>query len=239
MADQVNGGRTHLARVVRRNRRRHADRDAGRAIGQQIGKRTGQDDRFAFLAVIGGAEIDRILVDAGQQRARDLGQARLGVAHRRGVIAVDVAEIALAFDQREARREFLRQPHQRIVHRHVAMRVELADHVADHAGAFLEAGGRIEPQQMHGVDQPPVHRLQPVAHIRQRARHDGGQRIGEIALGQRVRQARILDVADQVIRHPAAPIRRPAPRRGRIASGVRRAAGGGDGRTRRAPGSDR
>ena len=59
---------------------------------------------------------------------------------------------------------------------------------------------------MHGVDQPPVHRLQPVAHIRQRARHDGGQRVGEIALGQRVGQTRVLDMADEIIRHSAAPI---------------------------------
>ena len=202
MADQVDRGGADLAGVVRRDRGRHADGDAGRAVGQQVGKRAGQHDRLALLAIIGRAEIDRVLVDAGQQRARDLGQPRLGVAHGRGVIAVDVAEIALPFHQRIARGEILRQPHQRVVHRDVAVRVVLADHVADDAGALLEAGGRIEPQLMHGVDQPPVHRLQPVAHIRQRARHDGGERIGEVALGQRVRQARVLDVADQVIRHP-------------------------------------
>ena len=68
-----------------------------------------QDDRLALLAVIGRAEIDGVLVDAGQQRLRDLGQPRLGVAHGRGVIAVDVAEIALAFDQRVARGEILRR----------------------------------------------------------------------------------------------------------------------------------
>ena len=48
-----------------------------------------------------------------------------------------------------------------------------------------------------------MHRLQPVAHIGQRARHDGGQRIGEIALGQRVGELRVLDMAGQVIRHGA------------------------------------
>ena len=239
MADQVDRGGADLAGVVRRDRGRHAHRDAGRAIGEQVGERARQDDRFALLAIIGGTEIDRVLVDAGQQRARDLGEPRLGVAHRRGVIAVDIAEVALPFHQRIARGEILGEAHQRVVHRDVAMRVELADHVAHDAGAFLEAGGRIEPQQVHRVDQPPVHRLQPVAHIRQRARHDGGERIGEVALGQRVGQARVLDMADQVIRHPAAPIRRPAPRRGRIASGGRPAADDGDARTRRAPGSAR
>ena len=165
MADQVDRGRTDLAGIVRRDRRRHADRDAGRAVGEQVGERARQHDRFALLAVIGRAEIDRVLVDARQQRARDLGQPRLGVAHRRRVIAVDVAEVALPFHQRIARGEVLREAHQRVVHRDVAVRMELADHVADDAGAFLESGGRIQPQQMHRVDQPPMHRLQPVAHI--------------------------------------------------------------------------
>ena len=38
-----------------------------------------------------------------------------------------------------------------------------------------------------------MHRLQPVAHIRQRARHDRRQRIGQIALAERVGE---VDVAD-------------------------------------------
>ena len=199
--DQVHRGGADLAGVVRRDRGRHAHRDAGRAVGQQIGEGAGQDDGFVFLAVVGRAEIDRVLVDAGQHGLGDLGQPRLGVAHGGGVIAVDVAEIALALDQRVARGELLRHAHHGVVDRGVAVRMVFAHHVADDAGAFLEAGGRVEPQLVHGVDQPPVHRLQPVAHIRQRAGHDGRQRVGEIALGQRVLQVGFLDVADQIIRH--------------------------------------
>ena len=73
-----------------------------------------------------------------EQQPRDLGQARLGVAIGGGVIAVDIAEIALPVDQRVALREILREAHQRVVDRLVAMRVVLADDVADDAGAFLE-----------------------------------------------------------------------------------------------------
>ena len=82
------------------------------------------------------------------------------------------------------------------------MRMILADDIADHARAFLKARGGIEVQLVHGVDQPPMHRLQPVAQIRQRARHDGGQRIGEVALAQRLRQPGIRDASDQIVRHP-------------------------------------
>ncbi len=203
VGDQGQGGGAHLAGVVRRDGGGHADRDAGGAVGQQVGEAAGQHDGLVLLAVVVGAEIHRVVVDAVQHGAGDRGHPRLGVAHGRRVIAVDVAEIALALDQRVAGGEILRQAHQRVVDRGLAVRVVLADHVADHAGAFLEPGGRVQPQLVHGVDQPAVHRLQPVAHVRQGARHDGGQRVGEIALAQRVGEGRVLDGSGKVVRHAA------------------------------------
>ena len=151
IVDQEQRGVAQLGGVVRRDRGRHADRDALRAVGQQIGKRARQHHRLVLAAVIGRAEIDRVLVDAVDQQPRDLGQARFGVAHGRRVIAVDVAEIALPVDQRIALREILREPHQRVVDRLVAMRMEFADHVADDVRRFLERRAGIEPQQPHGV----------------------------------------------------------------------------------------
>ena len=73
------------------------------------------------------------------------------------------------------------------------MRVKLADHVADDTGAFFVARGRVEAQLVHRMQDAPVHRLQPVAHIGQRARHDRRERIGEIALAERIGK---IDVAD-------------------------------------------
>ena len=67
--------------------------------------------------------------------------------------------------------------------------MEFADHVADDLGAFLEAAVGIEPQLPHRVEDAPVHRLQPVAHIGQRPVHDGRERVGEIALLERVAQS--------------------------------------------------
>ena len=65
---------------------------------------------------------------------RHLGEAHLGVAHGRRRIAVDRAEIALPVDQRHAHGEFLRHADQRVVDRLVAVRMVLADDVADDAG---------------------------------------------------------------------------------------------------------
>ena len=176
--DQVQQRIAELAGIVRRDRAGHADGDAGGAVGQKVGEAAGQHDRLLGRAVVVGAEVDGVLVDAGQQRLGDLGEPRLGVAHGGRVIAVDVAEVALPLDQRIAGGEFLGEAHQRVVDRLVAVRVVLADHVADHARALLEGAVGIEPQLAHGVEQPAMHRLQAVAHVGQRARHDGRQRIG-------------------------------------------------------------
>jgi hypothetical protein len=100
------------------------------------------------------------------------GQPRLGVAHRRGIIAVDIAEIALAVDQRVAQREILGEADHRVIDRLVAVRMIFADHVADDARALLVAAAGSSLQQPHRPQQPPVHRLQSVAQVGQRARGD-------------------------------------------------------------------
>ena len=176
---------TDFVHIVRRDRCRHADGDARGPVGEQVGERRRQDDGLALLAVVGRAEIDRRLVDAFQQRERHRRQPRFGVAHRRGVIAVDVAEVALAVDQRVTDREILCETHQRVVDRDVAVRMVFADH---DARAFLEAGVGVELQLLHGVQQPAMHRLQSVAHVGQGTRHDDRHRVGQIALADRVLQ---------------------------------------------------
>ena len=78
----------------------------------------------------------------GHQRHGDRGQLGFGVAIGGGVIAVDIAEIALPVDQRVAQREVLREADHRVVDDLVAVRVIFADHVADDARALLVGAGR-------------------------------------------------------------------------------------------------
>ena len=174
-----------LGDIVGWDRRRHPDRDALRAVGQQVGKRSRQHHRLVLRAVIGRSEIDRVFVDTVDQEMRDLGQPRFGVAHGGRVIAIHIAEIALPVDQRIALGKILSEAHQRVVHRLIAVRMELADDVADHARAFLERSAGVEAQQLHGIQQPPVNRLEPVARIREGTAGDGGERVLQIALFQR------------------------------------------------------
>jgi topoisomerase IV subunit A len=47
-------------------------------------------------------------------------------------------------------------------------------------------------QEPHAVKDAAMHRLEPVARVRERAVHDGGERVGEIALLQRLAQRDLL-----------------------------------------------
>ena len=138
VGDEVERRVAEFGDVVRRDRGRHADRDALRAVGEQVRNRGRHDDRLLGVAGVVVAPVDRIFLDALHEETGDVGHPRLGVAVGGGVVAVDVAEIALPLDQRVARGEILREAHQGLVDRLVAMRMERPHDVADDLGAFLE-----------------------------------------------------------------------------------------------------
>ena len=171
-----------LGQVVRRDVGRHADRDAGRAVDQQVGQPRRQDGRFLFLAVVVRDEIDRFLVDVGRQLVGDPLEPALGVAHRRGVVAVDRAEVALAVDQRVTQRKRLRHADQRVVNRSVAVRVVLAHDLADHPRALHVRPVPGDVGLVHRVQDAAMDRLQAVADVRQRATDDDAHRVVEIAV---------------------------------------------------------
>ena len=113
---------------------------------------------------------------------RDLGQPALGVALGRRRIAVDRTEVALAVDQRQAHGEVLRHAHQRVVDRQVAVRVELAHHLADDAGrtSCTSCSSRAPARSMP-IEDAPVHGLEAVAHVGQRAGDDHAHGVIEVA----------------------------------------------------------
>ena len=180
IADQRDAGVDQFAQIMRRDIGRHADGDAAGAVDQEIGKARRQHHRLVLVAVVIGLEVDGVLVDVVEQRHRRLGQPAFGVAHGRRRIAVDRTEIALPVDQLQAHGEILRHAHQRVVDRLVAVRVIFAHHVADHARRFhVFLVGRM-PLLVHRMQDAPVHRLQAVAHIGQRPRHDHAHGVIEV-----------------------------------------------------------
>ncbi|MPN43942.1 hypothetical protein SDC9_191503 [bioreactor metagenome] len=68
------------------------------------------------------------------------------------------------------------------------MRVETAEHIAHHARALDGLGRGVaavgQAHAVHGVENAPLHGLEAIAHIRQRAAFDDRQRVFQIgALG--------------------------------------------------------
>ncbi len=149
-------------------------------LTSRLGNLDGSTDGSLQRAVVVLPELDRILVEVVEHGAGDLGEPAFGVAVGRRRIVVDGAEVALAVDQREAHGEVLRHAHQRVVDRQVAVRVILAHHLADHARALDVLLVVVEAQLVHAEQDAPVHGLQAVAHVGQRARHDHAHGVIEI-----------------------------------------------------------
>jgi hypothetical protein len=218
---QVQAGVDDLVEVVRRDVGGHAHRDAGAAVDQQVGQPRRQHRGLLLGAVVVGREVDGFLVDVGQHLVRDLRQADLGVAHRRGVVAVDAAEVALAVDQHVAQLKVLRHAHDGVVHRRVAVRVVLADHVADDARALLVGPVPVVVQLVHREQHAPVHRLEAVARIGQGAADDHAHRVVE------VRAPHLLFEADGRVSLANEVMRGGRARAGARGGAVARAAGRG------------
>lgn len=90
----------------------------------------------------------------------------------------------------------LRHPDERVVHGRVAVRVVLAQHLADDAGALAVPPARREAELVHRVQDPPLHRLQAVADVRQRARQDHAHRVREVRALHLVAHVNLAEPAD-------------------------------------------
>jgi allophanate hydrolase subunit 2 len=98
-------------------------RSCGRRLGRTIGS--------SSVGVVVRAPLDRVGAEVGEHLLGDRRQACLGVAVGGRRVAVERAEVALAVHQRVAQREVLGHAHHGVVRRGVAVRVVLADHLAD------------------------------------------------------------------------------------------------------------
>ena len=81
----------------------------------------------------------------------------------------------------------MRHAHHRVIRGAVAMRMVFAQHIAHHAGALHRLGAvraiaaaKRQAHAVHGINDAPLHRLLPIAHIGQSAALDHAQRIFQI-----------------------------------------------------------
>src|SRR5262245_19961950 len=182
LLDQRDGGVDDFAQIVRRYVGGHADGDAAGAVDQKVRNARGQNGRFFFGFVEVGNEVDGFFLDVGEEFFGNPGQAGFGVTHRRGHVAVDRAEVALAVHQRIAHVEVLRHSDQGVIHRGVAVRMVFAEDFADDLGAFAVGARRGQAEFVHAEKDAAMHGFEAVAHIGQRAPDDHGHGIVEIRL---------------------------------------------------------
>ena len=160
----------------------HAHRDAGAAVGQQLRNARGQHHRLLRRAVVVGPKIHRALLDLVEQFGGKRRQARLGVAVGGGRVAVERSEVAVPIHQPVAQRKILCHAHHGVVAGGIAVWVILADDRAHDGCTLAKARVGVQVQiVVHGKEDSPLHRLEPIAHIRQRARRDHADRVVEIA----------------------------------------------------------
>ncbi|MNF41326.1 hypothetical protein D3C84_223490 [compost metagenome] len=182
VVDQRQAAVDHFREVVRRDVGGHAHGDTAGAVDQQVGDLGRHDCRDLLGAVVVGHPVDGFLVQIGEQLVGQLGHAHFGVTHGGGVVAVHRTEVALTVDQQVAQGEGLGHTDDGVVHRGIAMRVVLTDHVTDHAGGLLVCLVPVVAQLAHRKQHPTVHGLQAIACIRQGAPDDHAHRVVEVGL---------------------------------------------------------
>ena len=182
MVDHIADAVDHLGQVMRRDVGRHADRDARRAVYQKVGETGGEHERLLPLLVEVRAEIHCVFLNIRQHMIGDPGHAGFGVTVGRRGVAVHRAKVAVAIDQRIVQGKRLRQAHQRVVYRSVAVRMIAAEHVTDRGRGLAVGLVRGQAVLIHRVQDAAVDRLEAVAHVGQRAADDHAHRVIDIAL---------------------------------------------------------
>ena len=164
--------RANFTQIVGRNGGGHSYGDASASVNQQVGECGRKHGGFLQCVVEIRREIDCVFLDVGEQLRRNRVQARFGVTHCRWCVAIHRAEVPLPIDQFGAHGEILGHARHRVVHGLIAMRVILAQHLADDTRGFFVGRARADTHVVHGIENAAMHRFQAIACIRQRARHN-------------------------------------------------------------------
>ena len=160
----------------------HANSNTAGTVEEQIGYPRREDNGLFVAAVVVLFEVDRILVDVGDELFGNRRHPHFGVAHGSGRIAIDGAEVALTVDERVAHGEGLGEPNHCVIDGNVVVGVVAAEYVSDDASALAVAGVCPGAGVEHAPDDAPLNGLEAVLDPWERARHDHTHGVVEIAL---------------------------------------------------------
>ena len=141
--------------------------------------------------------IDGAVLELVQQHLRVAREPRFGIAHGRERLRIVLRPpVALPVDDRIAVAEALRHVDHGFVARRVAVRMELADDVADGARGLLRLRRGRQAEIAHRVDDSPLHGLQAVAEMRQRTIENHVHRVVEVRLLREHGERNALDAVE-------------------------------------------
>ena len=167
IVDQLHERPAHLAEVVRRDARGHAHGDAAGAVDHEVGKPARQHDGLGVPLVVRRHEVDRVELEIVEHERGDRREPGLGVSHGGRGQAGDRAEVALLVDEHVPHVPFLGHAHERGVDHALTVRVVVAAGVAGDLRALHAGGAGRQIEIVHGDQDPPLRRLEPVADVGQ------------------------------------------------------------------------
>ena len=166
--DQVHESIDDLAQVVGWDVARHSDGDPARPVDQEVRQRRREHLRLLQRAVEVRDVVHGVFFDVLQHHHAEGGEPRFRVSHGCRAIPVDGAEVSLTIHQWVAKGEILRHAGHGVVHRSVAVRMVLTKHLSDDPRALAVWLVWRKPHGVHGVEDSPVNRLQPVPDVWER-----------------------------------------------------------------------
>jgi hypothetical protein len=179
-------GVDELTQVVGRYVGSHADGDPRGSVHQEVRKPGGKNHRLRQGLVEVRRPVDGLLVYVLEKLLGHTGHSDLGVPHGRRGVAVYGAEVSLTPYERVAQGKVLNHPYDRVVDGGVTVRMVLTEHFPDHAGRFLVRLVVGQAQLVHGVQDPPVDRLESVAGIGQSPSDDDAHGVVQVGLAHLV-----------------------------------------------------
>jgi len=182
----LDDGVAQLPQVVGRDAGGHAHRYAAGSVGQQVGKTGRQDHRLLARALVVVREVNGVQLDVCEHLRAGRAETGRRVAHRRGGVCVERAEVALAVNERIAVTERLPHAHEGVVDGNVTVGVVVPVGVADYLAALAVLGAGAEAQLVHGHEYAPLHGLEAVARVRQGAADDDAHRKRQVGLAHLV-----------------------------------------------------
>ena len=201
-----------LPQIMRRDIRRHTDRDTGCTVYEKIRKSGRKHSRLLLRLVKVGGKINGILVDVRRHLHGDPAQTRLCITHRRSAVAVHGTEVSMTVHERISCRPFLRKIDKSSVDGAVSVGMIFTHCITDDTRALTMRFVGTVVQFDHGVEDPSLHRLQAVPHIREGTGSDNAHGIIDVGNLHRFFQVYLMDFIKNIIFHCLSPFRVfPAP----------------------------